>query len=470
LTAERPANSLEARLRALARPQTLVTLIGLLALEAVFETMRRLGNLKLYVVETIALALAAGILYFIALYALEHSGESRAAFWLILAGALAFRLTLAPLAPTLSDDIQRYRWDGHVQQAGFNPYAVRPDDPRLAPLRDAGWLVMAGRETPTIYPPLTELVYRLTWRVLPGPVGFKLPFLLADLLVVCMLAGWIRSTGGKNSQLAIYAWNPLVVVEFAASGHNDALAIAGLVAAIVIIRRHGALSTLLLAAAALAKAFPAVLLPLWLRRRWRNALWAAALAAACAWPYRSTWFGPPWRAHHKWPLIFDTLAYYQSRWQNYNASLYTVLAWFSGSPELATGLGIGVVAGLAIWVAAFPDPLGARHLSGGGAARAAYLLVGAILMLAPNGFPWYFTWIVPLVCFFPLRGASVVWLLLTVLQFLSYKVLIDYQATGRWHFDPFMQWLTYAPFYALLIGQALFRQRLLAPAREQGET
>jgi hypothetical protein len=69
-------------------------------------------------------------------------------------------------------------------------------------------------------------VFRATWRVLPDPVGFKLPFLLADLAVAAMLAGWIRSTGGRNYQVAIYAWNPLVVVEFASSGHNDALAIA----------------------------------------------------------------------------------------------------------------------------------------------------------------------------------------------------------------------------------------------------
>jgi len=69
-----------------------------------------------------------------------------------------------------------------------------------------------------------------------GPVGFKLPFLLADLAVAAMLAGWIRSTGGRNHQIAIYAWNPLVVVEFASSGHNDALAIAGVVATLLIIR------------------------------------------------------------------------------------------------------------------------------------------------------------------------------------------------------------------------------------------
>ncbi len=424
-----------ARLRSLVRSQATAALVGLAALEAIFETMRRLGNLKLHVVETIALGLAAGVVYFLALFALERAGETRATFWLVLAGALLFRLTLAPLEPSLSTDLHRYRWDARVQQAGWNPYLIAPDDPRLATLRDAGWAAMPAPEIPTIYPPLAELVFRLTGRVLPGPVGFKLPFLLADLLVVCMLAGWIRSTGGKSSQLAIYAWNPLVVVEFAASGHNDALALAAVVAALLIIRRHPAVSTLLLSAGALAKAFPAVLLPLWLRRtRWSYALGAAVAAAACAWPYRSAY-----------PHIFETLAYYQSRWQNNNASLYVLLAWFSGSSDLAAGVGLGVVAGLAVWFAA-------RRVE---PAWAAALLFAAILMLAPNCYPWYVTWLVPILCFFPLRSFATAWLLLTVLQFLSYNVLIDFQVNGRWRFDPFLQWLTYAPFYALLLWQAL---------------
>jgi hypothetical protein len=117
-------------------------------------------------------------------------------------------------------------------------------------------------EIPTMYPPLAQLVFRATWRLLPDPVGFKLPFLLADLGVAAMLAGWIRSTGGRNYQVAIYAWNPLGVVEFASSGHNDALAIAGVVATLMIIRRAPAMSTLTLTAGAQAKASPAVLLPL----------------------------------------------------------------------------------------------------------------------------------------------------------------------------------------------------------------
>ncbi|HWF05863.1 MAG TPA: glycosyltransferase 87 family protein, partial [Candidatus Angelobacter sp.] len=364
-----------------------------------------------------------------------------AALWIILLGALAFRLTLFPYPPSLSTDVHRYRWDGHVQEDGWNPYAVAPTDPRVAHLRDPGWFVMPAPEIPTMYPPLSELLFRATWRVLPDPVGFKLPFLLADLAIVTMLAGWIRSTGGRNYQIAIYAWNPLVIVEFASSGHNDALAIAAVVATLLIIRARPAIATLTLTAGALFKAFPAVLLPLaliragWPRklRGWVAAAGCAALAALCTWPYIAGW-----------RQFLQMLKYYQVIWRNYNSSIYPALLWLSHSHEVAAGVGEGVVLGLALWLAARrAEPR-----------RAAFLLIGAVLLFAPNGYSWYFTWIVPLLCFFP----SPAWLLLTVLQFLSYKIFINYRAYGDWQFDPFFQWLTYAPFYALL-GWEILRSK-----------
>ena len=445
------------RLKSLARHQTAIATAGVIALGSQFWILHELDNLKLYVVETIAAGLAAGIIYLVVLYALEHSLDRPAAFWLVLAGALIFRLWLFPLEPTLSTDIQRYHWDARVQSAGWNPYAVRPDDPRLSPLRNdpkpRDWATMPGADIPSIYPPLAQFVFRVTYHFLPDAPGvarliwFKLPFALADVLIVCMLAGWIRATRGRNFQLALYAWNPLVVVEFAGSGHCDALALAALVAAIlVIIRWREVVSTLLLTAAALAKVFPVLLFPLWLRRvgwprsrwGWINALAALGLAAACAWPFRSAW-----------PVIPSTLAYYESRWQHNNASLYSVLAWFSGSTDVAACIGVGVVAGLALWVAA-------RRMD---VVRAAFILFGATLLLSPNAYSWYFTWVVPLLVFFP----NSAWLMLTVLQFLSYHVLIEYQASGVWRFQPFYLWLTYGPFFALLLWQAIRERRASIP-------
>lgn len=422
--------------------QASVAIAGAVGLEALFAGMAFLGDLKIHVIETIALALAAGIIYFVSLYLLEHSAKTGPALWIILAGAIVFRLTLYSLAPSLSTDIQRYRWDGRVQNAGWNPYALAPNDPRLAYLRDPGWAVMPGPEIPSMYPPLSQLIFRLGARFLPGTVAFKLPFVLAELLVLAMLAKWLQSYTDGNYRLAIYAWNPLVIVEFAASGHNDALAIAAMMAALAIIKKRPAASAITLTAGSLAKLFPVTLLPLafrlsgWPRkfRGWIAIGAAALLTMICVWPYRS--------ALSQFPHIF---ASYQAIWQNYNPSLYAILLWLSGHAEIAAGIGEGVVLGLAMWVAARKiEPL-----------RAAFLIICAIVMLAPNTYSWYCTWIVPLLCFFP----NPAWLLLTILQFLSYKVLLEYQINGIWHFDPFFQWLTYAPFYALLIAGALLNRR-----------
>src|SRR5579883_2882451 len=77
--------------------QTAIAIGSALSLEAVFVRMARLGDLKASVIAAITLALAAGIIYVVALYLLEHSSQTRAALWVILAGAILFRLTLYPL-------------------------------------------------------------------------------------------------------------------------------------------------------------------------------------------------------------------------------------------------------------------------------------------------------------------------------------------------------------------------------------
>ncbi|MGH9815947.1 MAG: glycosyltransferase 87 family protein [Candidatus Acidiferrales bacterium] len=431
--------------------QTAVIAAGGAALALLFHQLRRWDDLTGFVVETVAAGLAAGIFYFVTLFLLEKTTDRRAAFWLILAAAVLFRLQLLPLPPVLSDDLHRYRWEARVQAAGCNPYAVRPEDPRLAALREEDWEKVSGRGIPSIYPPLTELVFRAAWPLLEGVplrtslVLLKLPFLAADLAVMALLAWWISASGGRNYQLAVYAWNPLLIVEFAASGHLDPLVLLAVLASVLaLLKRRHVLATLLLTAGALIKAFPVLLLPLWLRhqgwpravqlhrgaaRAWWGLAAGAALAVACVWPYRDALAQLP-----------ATLADYESHWQHNNASLYSLAAWFSGSTELAAGLGVGIVGALALWAAA-------RRLD---VIRGAILLIGATLLLAPNAFAWYFTWLLPLLALIPLRNA-VPWLLLTVTQFLSNHVLLEYHANGVWRFQPFYLWLTYAPFFFLAV-------------------
>lgn len=407
-----------------------------IALEAVFLRMHSLYYLKNHAIDFIELALAGGVVYLVALYGLTRTQATRTTTILLIFTAIVFRATLWPMAPTLSDDLQRYRWEGKVQAHGWNPYAIAPNDPRLAGLRDQYYEVMPGRELAAIYPPATELLFRVTWKFFPGPVAFKTPFAAADVLVLLLLVWLFRRAEDRDFRVAIYAWNPLVIVEFAGSGHNDVLALLGIVCGLALVKKWPSSASVPVSLATMAKVFPAVLLPVWIRRAgWpqkRTGWWAAGLAGAAALAVLL----PYWNALG---MMRTNLTYYEATWKNYHASLYTVIDWLTGGKtNIPAIVGVAASWGLALWLAwkkAAP-------------ARAAYLLIGTILAFGPNGYSWYFTWIVPLLCFYP----NPAWLLLTVLQFLSYNVLIGYGILAIFRFDPLMQWLVYGPFYALLLG------------------
>jgi hypothetical protein len=418
------------------------------ALELIFLRMHSLYYLKNHAISFIELALLAGVAYLIALCGFTRIPATRSATILLIFLAIAFRVPLWTLEPTLSDDIHRYRWEGKVQAHGWNPYAIAPNDPRLSPLRDRYYDVMPGREIPAIYPPVSELLFCAAWKLFPGPVAFKIPFELADVLVISLLAWIFRGEADRNFRLAVYAWNPLVVVEFAGSAHNDVLAVLGIVCGLAMFKRWPVFSSVPVALATMAKVFPAVLLPVWIRRagfpQKKAGWWAAILVALVV----ALVLAPYGRGLH---MFRANLTYYEATWRNYHASLYSLIDWLTGGHTRIPAL-VGVLSawGLALWLSwKRADP-----------ARAAYLLIGTILAFSPNGYSWYFTWIVPLLCFFP----NPAWLMLTVLQFLSYNVLIGYGILGVFIFSPFQQWLVYAPFYALLVAHWLyFRNRAPDP-------
>lgn len=417
-------------------------LLAVAALEAAFLRMRGLYYLKNHAIGFIELGLAAGIIYLIALYGFTKTPATRTTTILLIFAAIVFRGTLWPMLPTLSDDLQRYRWEGKVQAEGWNPYGIAPNDLRLEKLRDYNYEVMPGRELPAIYPPAVELLFRATWKWFPGPTQFKAPFAAADVMVLLLLAWMFRRAEDRDFRVAIYAWNPLVIVEFAGSGHNDVLAVLGIVCGLALVKKWPLIASVPVSLATMTKVFPAVLLPVWVRRAgwpgkrgWWAVGWAALAALLVLVPY--------WNALG---MFRANLSYYEATWKNYHASLYTVMDWMTGgNTKIPALVGIAASWGLAFWLAwKKAEP-----------AWAAYLLIGTILAFGPNGYSWYFTWIVPLLCFFP----NPAWLMLTVLQFLSYNVLIGYGILGVFHFDPLMQWLVYGPFYALLVGWWWYRRK-----------
>ena len=219
-----------------------------------------------------------------------------------LAGSALFGATLVPAHPTYSSDVFHYVATARVAFAhGRNPHTVPPeaiaDDP-LMPL--SGW-----KWVPSPYGPAWTWLSALPFRASGGADGpmsaviwFKILALLSVLGAtagVAVAAERLRPGYGAAAAIA-FGWNPVVVMHFAADGHNDATMlclIAWGLAALAYGRQT--LATALIGGGVLVKlaAAPAALgLARWLaaRRAWRGlvlgtlaALLAGALLIAPYW-------------------------------------------------------------------------------------------------------------------------------------------------------------------------------------------
>ena len=107
--------------------------------------------------------------------------------------------------------------------------------------------------------------------------------------MVVVLLRWLAVSGRSPWGVLAYAWNPLVAVEGAGSGHVDlvgALLLAA--AALLLTKRRTLFATLAFALAVAVKFLPVVLAPLcWRRVRARDVMAAGALLLALYVPFRS---------------------------------------------------------------------------------------------------------------------------------------------------------------------------------------
>lgn len=216
------------------------------------------------------------------------AGDSRA-LGLALLFAVLFRLPLAfaPVGP--DSDMVRYLWDGRVQQLGFNPYAVLPSDPALAATHTAESVRMPSLHARTPYPPAAQLFFRLVVSLHDSALAMKLALVACDLLTIVVLRKWLAGSGRSEWLTLAYAWNPLVVLEIAHSGHVDALGALWLVAsAYWLSQRRTALASVAFVLAVTTKLLPLVLAPLFLGRiRLRDGILGAALVTLLYFHFRT---------------------------------------------------------------------------------------------------------------------------------------------------------------------------------------
>ena len=119
---------------------------------------------------------------------------------------------------------------------------------------------------------MAQIFFYLVTRVTQTVPGFKAAVVLIDLVTMGFVAATLRATGQPAERVIVYAWHPLPIFEFGASGHIDALMICFLAIALFArAREKYGIAGIALGAATLVKFIPVVLLPA-MYRRWDKKL------------------------------------------------------------------------------------------------------------------------------------------------------------------------------------------------------
>ena len=380
------------------RASTVLVLAGAgLVLTSVCWMLARVPNLVLAPRTFLSLFTVAWLAYACGALVAFHV-HARLTVVVILTVGVLSRVLMLPALPSLSTDAYRYVWDARVSSAGIDPYAYAPAAPEVARLRDATIYPRLNHATwRTVYPPVAQALFLGVYRLAPDDVfALKVAFGLAELLALAALALLLRTLHIPLGRLAIYAWNPLLLVEIWGGGHLDALVLAPVIAAaLASARRRDDLAAILLGLGTLVKVYPAVLLLLLPGRR-RVSVLALFGVVVIAGTIAAGGLGR-WPIMPIWRYVLD---------EYFNPGLVRALV---NEPLLALAASAGWVFVIA-W----------RGRAGSLAERAMPMIAG-VIVLGSNVFPWYVVWLVPFLAVTP----SVPWIVFTGTVVFAYSFFLS---------------------------------------------
>jgi hypothetical protein len=368
----------------------------------------------------------------IALAAISRDEPPRRWLWIAIGFAIACRLPLMVGPVNYDSDMVRYVYDGRVQRFGYNPYAVVPSDPAVAHTHTADTARMPSRNARTPYPPAAQIFFRLMVTAWESARVMKVVLTLFDIWTIFLVLAWLRATGRSEWMVIFYAWNPLVILEVAHSGHIDALGAFWIaLCALWMARGRTALAAVAYTLAVATKLLPIVLAPLFIGRvRLRDIALAAGAMVLLYLPYMSAGSVPL-------GAVPNVVAYIR-----FNSPIFRPLAWLA-TPSGAAAFALAAGLAAAVW---------ARwKLDAGNPAAWAWPMAIA-LICAPVIYPWYLLYFTP----FLVSAATVplsVWTWTIVPVYLVWEWA---QYGARWRVPG---WLMALEYGAVVVSIALMAYR-----------
>ncbi|MGR3175219.1 MAG: hypothetical protein ACUZ8N_11575 [Candidatus Scalindua sp.] len=408
---------------------------------------------------------ASFIAYIFAVFYVSRNGEiseqdgnsSREILWAIIIFSLIFRFTLLPMTP--SDDMYRYLWEGKLQLNWINPYSHPPESSSLEHLKDSFFSGINHKHLSTIYPPLMLVVFAVADYVSHSIISMKSLFLLFDVLSIFLLLRFLSVMGKDSANVLIYAWSPLILINFAARGHGDSLQIFFVILALYLCAiRKNLRSAISIGLAVMSKFVFIIIAPFLISslipgKRLKYVIALLSVIAILYLPYVGAGKG-----------LFSTLFHFGTQYHFNDSAHFLIFCLSIGSPlisKIITAMIFGAVL-LYLYKKYLNTHLVEHDINKNDSIiRFAFLSIGAFLILAPTLHPWYLTWIVPFLCFNKNRA----WLVLTgtivCYYFMKHELfskMILYNNEWVWKEVHWLKLPEYLPFYGLLIYGWLARK------------
>lgn len=395
--------------------------------------------------------------------ALAWSERHRVPMRWVWAAAVIFRLVLLLTTPTLSDDVYRYLWDGHVANHGVSPYAYAIDSPQLDSLDVTVRNRANNRWMASPYLPAGQALFLAVTALLPlKPIFFQVVMVLFDLGSAWLIAHLLALAELPAHRLILYLWNPLVVVEVAHGAHIDAWMVVLALLSITLTLRRSRFSLLnswplapfALALATLTKILPILLLPLlfsyW---EWRQRILYVTASIVLLIPsgLRAGW-GLTGELTGRG--LFGALRIYSAQW-NFNSGLFHWLEVILGAPGYGPPSPLAkvivtlamIVVSLIVWWRA--RSAGRKSPELRSALRLMAVPLMAYLLLSPTVHPWYALLLLALVPFLPpaagesraLWLTALPWIYLSGALVFSYLTYLDPQNFAEREWVRQLEWV-----------------------------
>ena len=442
------------------------------------------GLLGANVIQFILFFLVATAAYVLAVFYLDGATLDLKAIW---GFAILFRVILLFTYPSLSDDVYRYAWEGHLMTSGVSPYLYPVNSALLDAYNTTLRSLVNHNWMASPYLPIAQFYFMLVnWLAPQNVKAFQAAACLCDLGIGWLIMDMLRMLTLARQRGLVYLWNPLVIVEFSHAAHIDAwmMLLVFLCFWFLVKARPGERgepgykwgAAFALALAILTKGLPVLFLPFVFRRLgWLRILGAGAVVVGVSALFArgAGWGITGWV--NNGTGLFGALRIYLLEW-NYNSGLYHWLETgltgyttarnvpvnvFTGLPILFAKVMASLLLGLSLFFAGLvawlkDNPAMADHQKRTiQMLRLASVGVMVYLLFATTVHPWYVTFIVPFLPFWlPAQDEEVrvgrffwPWLYFSCIVVLAYSTYIQ---PGEFQEFDIVRLVEYIPLYLLL--------------------